>query len=260
MFEENPSSLPAAPLPTPGTPPESKSATPAAPPPNLPSADIEDMFDKTEPVKTAPMPNMNAPMPNAAPAVQPPMVTNRKTIVIASLILGIVILIGGGIALARFLGAPILGMTNPSSPSSEEVATETTPESTPPGAPLTESPLARFNENNGQTPSPSSDTALTPTETIAPKDTDSDGLNDDEETVLGTDITSSDTDKDGLSDYDEVRVYRTDPANADTDGDTFKDGDEVKNGYNPAGAGKIFGAPPASDATNPSAGTGQPQP
>lgn len=240
MFEENPSSLPAAPLPP--TPPSS--AVSAEPPANLPHAPLEDMFDKTEPVKTAPMPNMNAPMPDAAPAVHPPMVTNRKTIVVASLVLGVLLLIGGGVALARFLGKPILGMTNGFKSST---ATPTAPAETI-TPPLTASPFPRVPEDNTAASGSSDTNAVVPSETATPKDTDSDGLNDDEETILGTDIAVSDTDKDGLSDYDEVRVYHTDPINADTDGDGFKDGDEVKNGYNPAGAGKLFGVPPAANS------------
>lgn len=93
-------------------------------------------------------------------------------------------------------------------------------------------------------------------------DTDSDGLTDEEEGVLGTDINMKDTDDDGLSDYDEVKIYntnadkidsdadglsdyeevkiyQTDPLKADTDGDTYTDGGEVKGGYNPLGEGKL---------------------
>ena len=93
-------------------------------------------------------------------------------------------------------------------------------------------------------------------------DTDADGLTDEEETVLGTDITKKDTDGDGLTDseeakvyntdsnktdtdgdglpdYDEVKIYKTDPLKTDTDGDTYSDGQEVKTGYNPLGAGKL---------------------
>jgi len=93
-------------------------------------------------------------------------------------------------------------------------------------------------------------------------DTDADGLTDEEEAVLGTNINLKDTDGDGLSDYDEVKIYNTsakkvdtdadglsdyeevkiystDPLKADTDGDGHNDGEEVKNGYNPLGAGKM---------------------
>ncbi len=61
------------------------------------------------------------------------------------------------------------------------------------------------------------------------KDSDLDGLTDEEEMQLGTDPHHADTDKDGLSDYDEVRVYHTNPLNPDTDFDALKDGPEVFN-------------------------------
>ncbi len=60
-----------------------------------------------------------------------------------------------------------------------------------------------------------------------PKDSDADGLTDDEEMQLGTDPHHVDTDKDGLGDYDEVKVHKTNPLNPDTDFDALKDGPEV---------------------------------
>lgn len=60
-----------------------------------------------------------------------------------------------------------------------------------------------------------------------PKDSDGDGLTDDEEAKLGTDPFNKDTDKDGLTDGDEVKVYKTDPLNPDSDFDGLKDGPEV---------------------------------
>lgn len=60
-----------------------------------------------------------------------------------------------------------------------------------------------------------------------PVDTDGDGLNDDEETKLGTDPAVADTDGDGLNDYEEVNQYNTDPLTADSDGDGLEDGEEV---------------------------------
>lgn len=94
-------------------------------------------------------------------------------------------------------------------------------------------------------------------------DTDNDGLTDEEENILGTNINLTDTDGDGLTDYDEVKlnntdankvdtdgdllpdydevkIYRTDPNKVDTDGDTYDDGSEIKGGYNPLGAGKLI--------------------
>lgn len=61
-----------------------------------------------------------------------------------------------------------------------------------------------------------------------PKDSDGDGLTDEEEAKLGTDPFKADTDGDGLTDYEEVKVYKTDPLNPDTDFDGLSDGDEVK--------------------------------
>ena len=75
---------------------------------------------------------------------------------------------------------------------------------------------------------------------MPPLDTDNDGLSDQEEITLGTDINSVDTDNDGLFDREEVYVYKTDPTNEDTDGDGFLDGAEVRDGYNPNGSGKLY--------------------
>jgi outer membrane protein OmpA-like peptidoglycan-associated protein len=60
------------------------------------------------------------------------------------------------------------------------------------------------------------------------KDSDQDGLNDEDETkVYHTDPFNKDTDGDGLMDGDEIKIYRTDPTNKDSDGDGISDGDEV---------------------------------
>ncbi|MFA6428267.1 MAG: hypothetical protein WCW02_01865 [Candidatus Buchananbacteria bacterium] len=77
-------------------------------------------------------------------------------------------------------------------------------------------------------------------------DTDRDGLSDEEEAILGTDLTKIDTDGDGLTDYEEVKIYKTNPLNPDTDGDSFSDGAEVKKGYDPKGPGKLFNLPTSS--------------
>lgn len=73
-----------------------------------------------------------------------------------------------------------------------------------------------------------------------PKDSDEDGLSDEEEKQLGIDSGSVDSDNDGLFDREEVKVYKTDPIKPDTDGDGHKDGDEVRGGYNPNGPGKLY--------------------
>lgn len=48
-----------------------------------------------------------------------------------------------------------------------------------------------------------------------------------------------DSDRDGLSD-DEESVYGANVNNPDTDGDGYKDGEEVDSGFNPTGSGKLF--------------------
>lgn len=71
-------------------------------------------------------------------------------------------------------------------------------------------------------------------------DTDGDGLNDREEFLTyKTNPLKADTDDDGLNDYEEIRVYGTEPSNPDTDGDGYLDGEEVESGYNPRGEGEL---------------------
>ena len=48
-----------------------------------------------------------------------------------------------------------------------------------------------------------------------------------------------DSDNDGLFDEEES-VYGTNVNNSDTDGDGYKDGEEVDGGFNPTGPGKLF--------------------
>ena len=60
------------------------------------------------------------------------------------------------------------------------------------------------------------------------RDSDSDGLTNKEEKVLGTDPDNPDTDGDGLSDGEEIRTYKTNPLNGDSDNDGLKDGAEVR--------------------------------
>ncbi len=80
-------------------------------------------------------------------------------------------------------------------------------------------------------------------------DTDSDGLDDEYEKKIGTDMLLWDTDSDTLSDGDEVLTWKTDPKKNDTDGDTYPDGMEIRNGYNPRGDGKLFPTPTSTSAT-----------
>lgn len=58
-------------------------------------------------------------------------------------------------------------------------------------------------------------------------DPDGDGLDNERELDVGTDIDDSDSDNDGLADGLELDTYETDPLVADTDGDGLVDGSEV---------------------------------
>jgi hypothetical protein len=64
-------------------------------------------------------------------------------------------------------------------------------------------------------------------------DSDSDGLSDYEELLLGTNSNKSDSDGDGLSDFAEVRTHGSNPLTTDTDGDGYSDGIEVARDGNP---------------------------
>ncbi len=63
-------------------------------------------------------------------------------------------------------------------------------------------------------------------------DWDNDGLSNEKEKRLGTNIQNPDTDGDGISDADEEKLG-TDPLNEDTDGDGLIDGYEIMAGLNP---------------------------
>ena len=58
------------------------------------------------------------------------------------------------------------------------------------------------------------------------KDSDGDGLSDEQERKSKTDLTLPDTDNDGLTDYQEVQM-KTNPLNPDTDGDGHLDGQDA---------------------------------
>jgi hypothetical protein len=64
-------------------------------------------------------------------------------------------------------------------------------------------------------------------------DSDGDGLEDEIELSLGTDLADGDTDDDGALDGDEYYIHQTGTRNPDTDADGILDGDEVANGTNP---------------------------
>ena len=102
----------------------------------------------------------------------------------------------------------------------------------------------------------------TTTPPVANIDSDGDGLSDEQEMILGTNLLSPDSDDDGLtdyqevsiyltnplnpdsdgdglSDYEEINIYNTDPLNSDSDNDGYSDKTEIDGGYNPNGVGKL---------------------
>lgn len=64
-------------------------------------------------------------------------------------------------------------------------------------------------------------------------DIDGDGIGNAEEISVGLDPINRDTDYDGLEDDEEIDKYVTDPLDSDTDDDGLKDGDEIKIGLDP---------------------------
>lgn len=64
-------------------------------------------------------------------------------------------------------------------------------------------------------------------------DSDSDGLSDREEEVIGTNPFDSDSDDDGLNDGDEVQIYGTNPLTNDSDSDQLPDKYEIENNFDP---------------------------
>ncbi len=67
----------------------------------------------------------------------------------------------------------------------------------------------------------------------ASRDSDGDGLDDEDELSFGTDPFNPDTDQDGLSDGFEVWIFGTDPRKIDTDWDGTYDGAEYQLGTDP---------------------------
>ena len=187
--------------------------------------------------RPAPMPTSpsGAPAPSALPTAEPMHASGHmsgtKLLVI---ILGTAVVVGA----AGYLSYTLLGAKEPVVPQEQVPA--------PTGGRLTPEEV-----NLGGTPAPTpaapeqpSAAVVAPAAPVVPDvDTDKDGLSDVEEARLGTDPAKNDTDEDGLNDREEVVIYKTDPLKADTDGDTYPDGGEVRNGYNPAGPGKLLTVP-----------------
>ncbi len=145
------------------------------------------------------------------------------------LVIGILVVIGA----AFLLSMKILGSKTPTTPEPpgkvEEVVEDVEPAVAPGGAVAGEEVVEEETEPE-----------------VSRKDTDKDGLTDEEEIEFGTSIRSADTDSDGLFDLEEIKTWETDPLNSDTDGDGYLDGEEVDGGYNPNGEGVLREAPTES--------------
>jgi hypothetical protein len=173
-------------------------------------------------VKNKKVPNkVVAPAISASPAPSMPAKNNKRMVLI--LLIAVVVLLVG--ALGYFVISGKIKFVNDTS---LENSTNNSNSST-------------VVSQSTNVPGVSSDTA---------KDTDGDGLTDDEEKTLGTDPNKKDTDGDGLYDREEVKVYKTDPLKKDTDGDGISDGDEVKAGTNPNGSGLLLDINSASQAAS----------
>lgn len=186
----------------------------------------EDIFSGNEP-DTAPMGVMQPSQPNQAQRPVPPAFSAAeevtasgpsRTLIIVGLLVALAVLV-----LIIVLAGMWFSRRGAATP------TETTQQNLlipSPSQPTNESTLPGVSESTTPEPEPA-----------APVDTDKDGLTDEEEAALRTNVSLADTDADGLSDQEEVRVWNSDPLKADTDGDGFADGVEVKAGYDPNVAG-----------------------
>ena len=103
----------------------------------------------------------------------------------------------------------------------------------------------RFTTTTAEAPCTNNSIEVTLTAVNCLLDADNDGLNDDQEEILGTDPNNPDTDGDGILDGQEVNVDQTDPLDAcdsvggtplpedDCDSDGLTNGEEVDLGTNP---------------------------
>jgi len=157
--------------------------------------------------------------------------------VLVFVILTLLIIILGLVIASRFLNIPALSniLDNQGSQTTEEVKDGTKKDIDG----TKEKPLAGDNfdtDGDGLTDEKEKEIG---TDIFLP-DTDGDGLMDGEEySKFKTNPLKEDSDNDGLSDSQEILKYKTDPNNPDTDGDTYSDGSEVENGYNPNGDGEL---------------------
>ena len=180
-----------------------------------------------------------------------PSSAKGKILKIGLIILLVLLLLGlGYLVYAKFLAGKTTGSSlvdNPVVVTNEVSSTTETIDTTQFGQDLTSTTTPTstpVSEEVVSVPSVPLATTTPPASTLI--DSDSDGLTDQEEAILGTNPNLKDTDGDGLDDYQEVQIYKTDPLKADTDGDGHNDGEEVNNGYNPLGTGKMTDLTPST--------------
>ncbi len=178
----------------------------------------------------------------------------KKWLIIAGIVVGALVLIGGGYYLYKFYTA-----NNTTNTTNQAAPTNTAPQNQPTTNSVTRPPVTNTNTAPVTNPvntntTPVVNTTPTPpvtnTNTVPPVNTTNTNVGTvtipnqnttpipPTNTNTGPDLTKVDSDGDGLSDQEEI-TYSTNPKKADTDGDGFRDGDEVKNGYNPNGDGKL---------------------
>lgn len=226
--ERTPPALPAAPK------------SPPAPAESKPNAGVEDIFSdtdagETEPIKPAAFQPKASPTHAEEPNTEELSGNKFRKIIIPLVLIVVLGAIGvGGMYSYKYvmnlIGAEDAKVINaPKDEDSQDISIE--PKTVEPQPKDIIEPLEVEEPVQMSPSSPAS---------MPPLDTDNDGLSDQEEISLGTNINSVDTDNDGLFDREEVYVYKTDPTNEDTDGDGFLDGAEVQDGYNPNGTGKLY--------------------
>lgn len=208
------------------------------------SVAADDMFASVEPAGKDALPKPpvfqpKEPVPVVSAEEEPPA-NYRKYLVLFGLILAIAALAGGG-----WYGYKRFAAKAPAVTPAPADNTTATGDNQPDTAPIADTPSGGTLEASttalAATSSPTANPATTtPVTEAAAKDSDDDGLPDEEELRLGTNPNSVDSDNDGLFDREEVKVWGNDPLKPDTDGDGYKDGAEVKGGYNPLGWGKLF--------------------
>lgn len=224
-----PSTSDMAPKPVQSIPNTSGSNTPPPAPNKSPEekrAELEDIFSETESVPTPPAEKPDAFKPKQAsePLKNKSNISNKSKIkIILIIVFGVIFLGAGGFFGYRYLMQYL---------EKDIQVLEENQETVEPEA---------IEQNNNINNTDRSNTAEQKTPPpVVNIDTDNDGLTDEQEKALGTDINKTDTDYDGLSDREEVRVYNTNPLDPDTDGDSFADGTEVEKGYNPNGEGRLY--------------------